>query len=129
VVDPIYLTGHVILSLHSIVSRRLNPFDPAVLSIGSICGGQAEDVIPERVEIMATLSYMEPGVLGILHASIERVLSVAQALGGDYEHRSEIGYPPMVNHPYVVDQIRQVGTDLLGAEHLKPPEQHLGGED
>jgi amidohydrolase len=129
VVDPIYLTGHVILALHGIVSRRLDPFDPAVLSIGSIRGGQAENVIPERVELMATLRYMEPEVQGTLHAEIERALSVARALGGDYEHRIEIGYPPMLNDRRVVEVVRQVGTDLLGTEHLKPPEQHLGGED
>jgi amidohydrolase len=129
VVDPIYLTGHVILALHGIVSRRLNPFDPAVISIGSIRGGHAENVIPERVELMATLRYMEPEVQETLHTEIERALSVARALGGDYEHRIEIGYPPMLNSESVVDLIRQVGIDLLGVGHLKPPEQHLGAED
>jgi len=129
VVDPIYLTGHVILALHGIVSRRLNPFDPAVLSIGSIRGGQAENVIPERVELMATLRYMEPDVQETLHTEIERALSVARALGGEYEHRIEIGYPPMLNDERVVELIRQVGIDLLGAGHLRPPDQHLGAED
>jgi amidohydrolase len=129
VVDPIYLAGHVILALHGIVSRRLNPFDPAVLSIGSIRGGHAENVIPERVELMATLRYMEPEVQETLHAEIARALSVARALGGDYEHRIEIGYPPMLNDESVVDLIRKVGIDLLGADCLKPPEQHLGAED
>ncbi len=129
VVDPIYLAGHVILALHGIVSRRLNPFDPAVLSIGSIQGGHAENVIPERVELMATIRYMEPEVQETLHAEIERALSVARALGGDYEHQIEIGYPPMLNDERVVDLIRQVGSDLLGPKNLKPPEQHLGAED
>lgn len=129
VVDPIYLTGHVILALNGIVSRRLNPFDPAVVSIGSIRGGEAENVIPERVELMATIRYMEPEVQEILHAEIERALSVARALGGDYEHRIEIGYPPMLNNQGIVDLIREVGLDLLGSGHLRPPEQHLGAED
>lgn len=129
VVDPIYLTGHVILALHGIVSRRLNPFDPAVLSIGSIQGGHAENVIPERVELIATLRYMEPEVQETLHAEIERALSVARALGGDYEHRIEIGYPPMLNDAGMVDLIRAAATELLGAGHIKPPDQHLGAED
>jgi amidohydrolase len=129
VVDPIYLTGHVILALHGIVSRRLDPFDPAVLSIGSIRGGHAENVIPDRVELIATLRYLEPEVQETLHAEIERALSVARALGGDYEHRIEIGYPPMLNDESVVAVIREVGIDLLGVDHLRPPEQHLGAED
>ena len=44
-VDPIFISGHVILALNGIVSRRLWPFDPAVVTIGSIHGGQAANVI------------------------------------------------------------------------------------
>jgi amidohydrolase len=129
VIDPIYLSAYVVLALHGIVSRRLNPFDPAVVSIGSICGGHADNVIPERVELSATIRYLEPEVQETIHAEIERALSVARALGGDYEHRIEIGCPPMLNDAGVVDLIRAVGAELLGAGHLKPPEQHLGAED
>jgi amidohydrolase len=129
VVDPIYLTGYVILALHGIVSRRLNPFDPAVVSIGSICGGHAENIIPERVEMMATIRYMESEVQKKLHDEIERALSVSRALGGDYEHRIVLGYPPMHNDADVAHLIGKVGTELLGAGHLKPREKHLGAED
>ena len=129
VVDPIYLAGHVILALHGIVSRRLNPFDPAVVSIGSIRGGEVENVIPERVDLVATLRYMQPEVQATLHTEVERALSVARALGGDYELRIAIGYPPALNDAGVARCVREVAADLLGAEHLKPPTQHLGGED
>ena len=129
VVDPIYLMGHVILALHGIVSRRLNPFDPAVVSIGSIRGGDAENVIPERVELMATLRYMQPEVQAKLHVEVERALSVARALGGDYEQRMVIGYPPALNDDGVALCIEEVAADLLGADHLKPQAQHLGAED
>jgi metal-dependent amidase/aminoacylase/carboxypeptidase family protein len=81
------------------------------------------------VELIATLRYLEPEVQETLHAEIERALSVARALGGDYEHRIEIGYPPMLNDESVVAVIREVGIDLLGVDHLRPPEQHLGAED
>jgi amidohydrolase len=129
VVDPIYLTGHVILALHGIVSRRLNPFDPAVVSIGSIHAGEAPNVIPERVDLAATLRYIESGVQTALHAEIERALSVSRALGGDYEHRIEIGYPPALNDAGVAMCVQEVAAELLGGDRLKPAEQHLGAED
>jgi amidohydrolase len=128
-VDVTYITGHVILALHGITARRVNPFDPAVISIGSIRGGQVENVIPERMDIVATLRYMDPQVQKTLHTEIERVLGIARALGGDYEHKIEIGYPPMFNDAGMVDLLRQVATDLLGAEHVKVPDKHLGAED
>lgn len=48
-IDPFYIAAHVILALNGIVSRRLDPFDPAVVSIGSLNGGFTENVIPERL--------------------------------------------------------------------------------
>jgi amidohydrolase len=125
-VDPIYLSAHVILALHGIVSRRLNPFDPAVISIGAIHGGHAENVIPERVEMMATIRYLQPEVQEILHSEIEQALGVARALGGDYEHRIEIGGPPVVNDAAIVGLLRAVSAELLGDASVKPGDEHMG---
>jgi amidohydrolase len=128
-VDPIYIAGHVILALHGVVSRRLHPCDQAVVSIGSIHGGQADNVIPARVEISGTIRFMEAKVQDQIHAEIERALGVARALGGDYELKIEVGCPPMINDAEVVDLLREVATDLLGAGHIQPPEPEMGAED
>jgi amidohydrolase len=128
-VDPVYLAAHVILALHGIRSRRLDPFDPAIITVGSIHGGQAENIIPEQVKMLATIRYMRPEVQKTLHAEIERALGVARTLGGDYEYQIEIGYPPMLNDKGIVDLQKRVAADLLGAEHLKPADQSLGAED
>ena len=128
-VDPIYLAGHVILGLHSIVSRRLNPMESAVVSIGAIHGGQADNVIPDRVELKGTIRYMKPQVQRQIHAEIERILGITRALGGDYELRLEIGYPPMMNDARIVALLREVAVDLLGEEHIQPPHPGMGAED
>ena len=128
-VDPIYIAGHAILALHGIVSRRLHPLDPAVVSIGSIHAGQADNVIPERVEMSGTIRFMEPEVRKQIHAEIERALEVARALGGDYTLRIEPGCLPMVNDEEVVDVIREVATELLGSEHILQRKKGMGAED
>jgi amidohydrolase len=129
VVDPIYIAGHVIQALHGIVSRRLKPFAPAVISIGSIHGGQASNVIPQEVKMSGTIRYMETEVQEKIHAEIKRALEVARAMGGDYTLEFEIGYPPMFNDEGVTELLREVVVDLLGEEHLKPPEPEMGAED
>jgi amidohydrolase len=129
VVDPIHIAGHVILGLHGIVSRRLHPCDPAVISIGSIHGGEASNVIPQRVEMSGTIRYQETKVQEELHAEIERALQIAQAMGGDYTLEIKIGYSPMVNAPEAVELIRQVALDLLGTAPEAPPRGEMGAED
>ncbi len=128
-VDPIYLSAHVILALNGIISRKLNPFDPAVVSVGSIHAGQAENVIPNQVEILGTLRYTQKKVQEQIHSEIRHAFEVAKSLGGDYQLKFEIGSPPMINDEKVVNLIRQVAMEMLGKENIQPPENGLGAED
>jgi amidohydrolase len=129
VVDPVYIAAHVVLALHGIVSRRLHPCDPAVISVGSIHGGKAENVIPERVDVSGTIRFMEMEVQKQIHAEIERGLEIARTLGGDYTLRIENGGRPMVNDEGVVGLIREVVTDLLGGDHIQSRRPEMGSED
>ncbi len=129
VVDPIYLSGHVILALNGIVSRRLKPFEPAVLSLGTIHAGVADNVIPERVDITGTIRYMNEEVQKVIHAEIERALSIAESLGGKFEHRIVIGYPPMNNDPNIVDLISEVGGEIIGRDNIHDHDPEMGAED
>jgi amidohydrolase len=128
-VDPIYLSAHVILALHGIVSRRLNPFDPAVVSIGSIHAGNAENVIPNQVDILGTLRYTQHKVQKLIHTEIKKAFEVAKSLGGDYTLKFEIGSPPMINDEKVVKLIKQTASNLIGIENVLPPQDGLGAED
>lgn len=128
-IDPFYLLAHIILALNGIVSRRLNPFEPAVVSIGSINGGFTENVIPESVKISGTLRFTDENVHQQIHAEIKRAFDIAKALGGDYELRYAIGGPPMINDKWVSEVIEQTGKDLLGAENVHEVHKTLGAED
>jgi amidohydrolase len=128
-VDPFYLSAHVMLALNAIVSRRLDPFDPAVVSIGSLNGGHVENVIPEQVKMTGTLRYTEKKVQKKIHAEIKRAFEVVRPLGGKYELNFEIGTPPMINSPKAADLIAEVSTDLLGRKNVRPFKKGLGAED
>jgi len=127
--DPIYIASHVVLALHGIVSRRLDPFDPAVITVGSIHGGQANNVIPQEVELAGTIRYERPEVQRLIHDEIERAIAIARTLGGDCTLRIRTGAPPVINDERIVELLRQVGSDLLGSEHVKSREKGMGAED
>jgi amidohydrolase len=128
-VDPIYLSAYVILALHGIVSRRLNPYDPAVVTIGSIHAGNAENVIPNQVDILGTIRYTQHSVQKQIHTEIKKAFEVAKSLGGNYALKFEIGTPPMINNEQVVELIKATATDLIGSENIVPPQEGLGAED
>jgi amidohydrolase len=128
-VDPIHIAAHVILALNGIVSRRVDPFDPAVISLGSIHAGQASNVIPESVQLSGTIRYLTPEVQALIHSEIEQAFHVARTLGGDFSLRIRTGFPPVINDAQVVDVLREVAAELLGAENVKPREKGMGAED
>ncbi len=128
-VDTFYLTAHVMLALNAIVSRRLDPFTPAVVSIGSLNGGFTENVIPDSVRITGTLRFADPNVHEQIHEEIRRAFEITKTMGGDYELEFEIGGPPMVNDEQVSNVIRQTAVDLLGQENVHKGHKTLGAED
>jgi amidohydrolase len=107
----------------------LSPFAPAVVTVGSLHGGQAENVIPDQVELSGTIRFLEKEVQTQIHSEVERALSIARLMGGDYELKIVIGTPPMNNDPGVVQVMTGAAIDLLGTEHVLPPVNGLGAED
>lgn len=128
-IDPFYLLAHVILALNAMISRRINPFEPAVVSIGSVSGGFTENVIPESIKMTGTLRFTDENVHRQIHAEMKRAFDIAKALGGEYELRYEIGGPPMINDKMVSDVIEETGKEMLGVENVREIEKTLGAED
>jgi amidohydrolase len=129
VIDPIHISAAVIQAMNSIVSRRLHPFEPAVVSICTIHAGQASNVIPDEVKISGTLRFLNDAVQKVLHEEVRRSLETARTMGGDYELELEIGYPPMFNHPGMTKYIRETGAALLGDASIGIPDREMGAED
>ena len=128
-IDPFFLLAHVIFALNGIVSRRLNPFEPAVVSIGSINGGFTENVIPESIQLAGTLRFTNEKVHQQMHEEMKRAFDIAIALGGQYELRYDIGGPPVINDEMVSEVIEKAGKELLGAENVYQLHKTLGAED
>lgn len=128
-IDPYHLLAHVILGLNGIVSRRINPFEPAVVSIGMVKGGFTENVIPDHVKLSGTLRFANPAIHETLREEIRRAFEMAKTMGGDYELRFEYGGPPMVNDKSVSEVIEATGKEMLGGENVHEIWKTLGAED
>ena len=128
-VDPFHLLANVILGLNGIVSRRIDPFEPAVVSIGSVNGGFAENVIPDEVKMMGTVRFTNKEVQMRIREEMKRVFGMARIMGGDYELRFVYGGPPMINDEMVSDAIKETGADLLGSDNVHEIGKTMGAED
>ena len=128
-IDPFVLLAQVIHALNAIVSRKLDPFEPAVVSIGAIHGGDAENVIPEQVTMKGTLRFTSLDVQKQIREEVTRAFEMIRALGGDYELKFEFGGMPMINDKYVSDVIAQAGMDILGKDNVHEMHKSLGAED
>jgi amidohydrolase len=128
-VDPIFMLGPVLNAIQSIVARRSDPVKPAVVSVCSVHGGEAANVIPDSVELMGTCRSADEETRAHLRAELEKVLGVARALGGNYELQVIPGQASSHDTSAAVEWVRQVGIDLLGAEHVHVPKLGMGAED
>lgn len=127
--DPLWMLGPVLMSLHGIVARKVNPMQPAVVSLGEIHGGAASNVIPGEVYLHGTLRSFDPAVREQLLVEVERALAVSRALGGDYRLEIERGYPAGQNHPVVTEWMRAVASEIMGPDCIDTARTGMGAED
>jgi amidohydrolase len=128
-VDPFWITSQVLNALYAVPSRRIDPLQPAVLSIGVVRGGSAANIIPDSVYLEGTLRSIDAAVRLQLLDEVINALGIARAMGGSYEVELETGYPSMVNDEGVVEQIRLAAAGLLGADSVLPDRLSMGAED
>jgi IAA-amino acid hydrolase len=128
-VDPVVLTAQAILALQTIVSRRLDPTIPGVVTVGSIHGGTRDNIIPEVVEICGTLRSLDEGVYAQIEQEVTRTLGIVRPLGGDFEIEFGPHFAVVLNEPELTHYVHQVAVDLLGEDAVLPADPIMGGED
>ena len=127
--DPIWLQAQVVNALQAIRSRRRDPTERSVVSIGTIHAGIADNVIPNEVVMTGTIRTFEQEARDEIHRLVEEAFALVRHFGGDYELKISTGYPPLYNDPAVAALIRTVGADLLGEELAGEGEPIMAGED
>src|SRR5215813_11756156 len=98
-VDPIVIGARTVMSLQTIVSREINPRDPAVVTVGVFNGGTKNNVIPDEVKLQLTVRSYKPEVRKRLLASIERIAK-GEALAGGAPREPLVKVTPTANSMY-----------------------------
>ncbi len=127
--DPIWLQAQVVNTLQAIRSRRRDPTERSVVTIGSIHAGVADNVIPNEVIMRGTIRTFEQEAREAIHRLVDEAFALVRHFGGDYELKISTGYPALYNDPGVADLIRRAGKDLLGEEMSGEGAPIMAGED
>ncbi len=119
-VDAIALSAQVINALQYLVSRRIDPVQPVVLSFGIIRGGTRHSVIADEVELQGTLRCVDAGTRSrALELIRETAESVAAGYGGSAQLTVRPAQPVTRNHPTCVERVERVAEAALGREKLR----------
>ena len=130
-VDPIFVAAQIVNGLQGIVGRRVDVFDPAVITIAHVTAGTTTNIIPEEALLEGTIRTVSETSRDGVHAAIrELVPGLAAAFGASAEADIERGYPVTINDPTVTAMVRDEAVALVGedaVEDLAAP--IMGAED
>lgn len=134
--DPIVLAAEIVNALQTIASRENNPFDPIVITVGSIHGGTKRNIIPDEVKLQLTVRTYKPDVRERVLAAIEQIAKGIALAGGVPPERAPIVTvskdefcPATYNNPDLTRRLVAVWKKSLGNENVEIVEPTMGGED
>jgi len=129
--DPILVAAEAVLNLQQVVSRQIDPTEPAVVSIGIISAGTATNIIPDQAHIEGTVRTLSDSSRKLARASIERRCTNIAAAGNCTLQFNWIeGYPATINDPAMSDYVARIARQTLGNDHYLPVSRPtMGGED
>ncbi|WP_373230679.1 M20 family metallopeptidase [Cohnella sp.] len=129
-VDPIVAASAIVMSIQSAVSREISPFDPVVVTVGSIHGGASYNVIPERVELTGAVRTFSRNVQETMQLRLQRLISQsAEAYRCEAELRYVQQVPVLVNHNDHVRHVEDAIDHILGSDNRVEAKPVLAGED
>ncbi len=132
-IDPVLIAAHVITSLQSLVSRRANPIEPAVVTVGSIHGGTKHNIIPGEVKLQLTVRSYSDEVRKLLLDGIAQITAdtckVFQSPKPPVVKVKDEFTPSCYNHPGLTAAAADLFRKLLGDDKVEQVPPTMGGED
>jgi hippurate hydrolase len=129
--DAIAIAAQVVTALQTIVSREVDPVEPAVLTVGEIGAGTAFNIIPHRARLGGTVRTLNADLRQKMPARIEELArGIAKGMRGDVDLDYTFSYPVTVNDEDAAHLALGVAEDLFGdGSVLELPDPSMGGED
>ncbi|TMD11531.1 MAG: amidohydrolase, partial [Chloroflexi bacterium] len=129
-VDAVVIAAEVVTALQTLVSREASPMAPVVITLGSVHGGSAANIVAGEVVLQGTLRTFDAALRRHL---LERIAEVAEGIAGtmrgssDFRHDS--GTPPTINDPAIASLVSEAAIGVVGKDAVVPMEPLMVGED
>ncbi len=129
--DPITVAAEIVLALQAMVTRRIDVFDPAVVTIAQITSGTTNNIIPESAFLFGTIRSVSEATRAEVRAGVKRVAEgIAAAHDATVEVDLPAGYPVTINDPDFAEFVLDTSRSLIGSDRvvvMKAP--IMGAED
>ncbi|MBN1592323.1 MAG: amidohydrolase [Candidatus Coatesbacteria bacterium] len=128
--DAIVTAAEVILAYQRIISRQIAPTSPAVITIGTISGGDRSNVIPSEVKMRGTVRTLDMSVKDTIRkAMYETADGITKSAGLSFELDYQDGYPTLLNDPGVKKTVQEAIGELGTVKFIEMQSPIMGGED
>jgi len=128
--DPIVAGASIVMALQTIVSRNIQTFDPAVITVGSFHGGSASNIIPHEVELVVGIRSLDPTTRDYIE---KRIIEIAKYQAESYGMAASVdyqrGYDATVNHTAETDFLRAKAILFAGADNVVDLDRPLMGSE
>ncbi len=129
-IDPISIGMQIVGSLHTRVSRELDPLAQAVVNVCAFHAGQAHNVVPATSTFRGTVRTFDPDLRDRLQQRISEIsIAIAKASGATAEIQYVRGCPAAVNDAGFTELVRDSAVAALGMERVELMRQEMGAED
>lgn len=129
-VDTVLVAAQLITSLQTIIARNRDPQNPSVLSICSVHGGNATNVIPTEVKLMGTFRAMDEVWRFKAHElMMQQAKGLSLATGAEIDFKVDVGYPTVDNEPVITEAAWKLADTYMGASNVEETEKRMGAED
>jgi amidohydrolase len=129
-VDALEVGTQVVNALQRIVSRHMDPLEPAVVTVGTFHAGTAFNVIPAEADLSGTTRTFDPDTWNSWESRIEKVVrGVCESMGTDFELKYSQGYPATINDESMAEVVHRCARKVVGEAQVVVPKKTMGGED
>lgn len=129
-VDAVMVGTNIVSQLQQVISRRIDPLEPAVLTVGTFVAGQAFNVIADEAKLSGTVRTFTPETQTRIIAEMERTIAhICSASEAHYELDYIRGYPAVINHPTETDHVRRSAARVVGTDGVIEMSPLMVGED
>lgn len=129
-VDPIVVASHVVVACNTMIARRVDPIDTAVLSFGMIQGGTRDNIIGDMVVLRGNIGSLDEVLCARLMKEMEKtVKGITEGMRATYKLKYIHGYPTTCNDPLNTAYVQKIAAAVIGESNVLSCTPTLGGED